>query len=280
MTRERYDKRLILVSGPASVGKNPLLEALIEAYGETFRQQFGEVVFLPLIKAKESRPDGPRPAERKQWNNPDYFRWAKEIEALKRDPRHMVGYCRDLPQAFNLENVAKRRNGLFLCEIYHTIGRTLRSNGYIDGKVDARSVFLSPLSEKDIVRQQMKGVDWRLYVTAKMAGQLAVRSYKFGEDVYAQSVIDENIKRAIDAPSELESAPDYTHTLVNKYWEGHPHLTGVKGLQGSKPERCVYRTIDALAEICLTGDSDAAEHWDKGMFDAKSGNPKQCRAQR
>ncbi|MFC1781551.1 hypothetical protein ACFLZ8_04760 [Planctomycetota bacterium] len=93
-------KRFVILSGPAGVGKGPLQAAVKEFYKEIVYDT------IPVIKAKESRPDGPRnEKEKEQWDNPEYWRTSREIRALESDPRYIIGDCRGLPQAINQDKV-------------------------------------------------------------------------------------------------------------------------------------------------------------------------------
>ena len=77
-------RRLVLLSGPSCVGKGPLFAAVQQFHGELGHEA------VPVIKAKESRGGKPRPDDRPVWDDPDYWRPAAEIIALKGNPRYSL----------------------------------------------------------------------------------------------------------------------------------------------------------------------------------------------
>lgn len=257
---ERDDLRVVLLSGPSCVGKGPLVASI-----DTF---FPDIAYstVPVIKAKESRPKGPRPDEVTLWDNPRYFRTADEITKLARQyqyaPRYIVGDCRGLPQAIDLDEILGAEYDLVLVEAYHTLGSQLRGLTNALYGSDKISAFVSPVSEKEIEEWRSQGVDLGPKLQEIMFDKLKVRTKYQGENPDDPKISESNMKRAGDAYSELQRAHTYTHVLVNHDGEGHSNWNRTpEGRFTARSFGDALKVMEAFAEVLRTGNTQYAEHW-------------------
>jgi len=257
---ERDGLRVVLLSGPSCVGKGPVVAGI-----DTF---FPDIDYstVPVIKAKESRSKGPRPDEVAWWDNPRYFRTADEITELGRQyqyaPRYMVGDCRGLPQAIDLDEMLGAEHDLVLVEAYHTLGSQLRGLTNTLYGSDKISAFISPVSEQEIKIWRSQGRNIKSKLREIILDKLKARTKYQGENPDDQKVSESNMVRAEGAYSELQSAPAYTHVLVNQDGEGHPNWNRTPaGRFTARPIGDAWKVVEAFAEILRTGNTPYAEHW-------------------
>ena len=248
------DKRFAILSGPSCVGKGPLIGALNRFHPELRYAQ------IPVIKSKESRSKGPRPEEVAVWDNPDFFRTKKDIFDLEGNPQYLVGDCRGLPQAVDLQKVQETKVELLFVEIYHTIGAKLVESTFLTD-VELVTLFLSPLRRQEIDDLKKAGVSLEEYLTQIMLHKQLVRARYQGKEVDAK-LINDALSRARDSISELKSACKYSHVIVNHDGEGSPNWHRLPGgVFIARPEGDAGRAVTALVHIL--GDSAAAqvENW-------------------
>lgn len=258
-------KRLVILSGPACVGKGPMKAAIDMFFPEIHYSD------IPVIKSKESRPNGPRPGEEEQWKDPDFFRAAKDINILKTNARYLVGDCRGFPQALDLNKVKQNDAEVIFIEVYHTLGSKLKESGYLEG-IDVTSVFVSPISELDILDLKWCGVNLSQYLTDLMFAKLIARS-RFMNETLTQKTINDIITRAKDVNAELANAYKYSLVIVNRdgegstNWNRSPSSTFI-----SKPEGDAMRATNALAAV-LKGNLSTphTEVWNENVM--HDGNP-------
>ncbi|MFZ5954816.1 MAG: hypothetical protein ACOYT4_00135 [Nanoarchaeota archaeon] len=250
--------RVVLLSGPSCVGKGPLVASIDKFFPNISYST------VPVIKAKESRPKGPRPEELDLWDNPNYFRSANEIKNLSKDPlRYLVGECRGLPNAIDLDRILGAKHNLVLVEVYHTVGSQINSLKNILPGADKLNVFVSPVSQKEITAWKLQNVGLDQKIKKIMLNKLNARSKYQGANPEDPSVIKDNLKRAEDAYHELQSAHKYTHVLVNPYGEGHPHWNRTpNGEFTKKPQGGALKIVKSFADILKKGKSKYVEHWD------------------
>ena len=241
------NKRLIILSGPACVGKGPL-KAAIDRFFPQIRYSD-----IPVIKSKESRPNGPRPGEDRLWNDPDYFRAAQDLNSLKSDARYLLGACRGLPQALDLNKVKQSDADVVLIEVYHTLGSQLKESRYLEG-IDVISVFVSPVSKFDILDLKRCGVNISQYLTSLMLAKLTARSRSMGE-MLTQKTVDDLVARAQGTYAELSDANRYSFVIANRDGEGSSNWNrSLCSTFISRPEGDAMRATAALAAI-LAGDT-------------------------
>ncbi len=257
---ERDGLRVVLLSGPSCVGKGPLVASI-----DNF---FPDIAYstVPVIKAKESRPKGPRLDEVTLWDNPRYFRPADEITKLARQyqyaPRYIVGDCRGIPQAIDLDEILGAEHDLVLVEAYHTLGSQLRGLTNALYGSDKISAFVSPISEKEIEEWRSQGVDLGPKLQEIMFDKLKVRTKYQGENPDDPKISESNGKRAADAYSELQRAHTYTHILLNHDGEGHSNWNRTpEGRFTARPIGDALKVMEAFAEVLRTGNTQYAEHW-------------------
>lgn len=232
--------KLILLSGPSCVGKGPLVDAV-----NTFRP---DVKFrsIDVIKSLESRPGGLRPND----NHAD-FRSAAEINSWRTDSRYIVGDCRGLPQAVDLEKVHKElaADETLLIEAYYTLGRQVRG---VKG-LGATSIFISPLSQQEIDDLQAANVEVDVFLTNLMMCKQLARARAMGKTVDTAAIEDIQ-KRAQDIPHEMAARMDFTHQIVNRDGEGHPnwHYDYTHSNFSASPEGDAGRAVARFSELLLS----------------------------
>lgn len=250
-------KRFTILSGPSCVGKGPLVAALDHFHPDIKYAQ------IPVIKSRESRPKGPRPEEVGAWNNPDFFRSSQELLELSGNPQFLVGDCRGLPQAVDLDKVNKENAQLLFVEIYHTIGAQLVTSAFLRHRdVDIATVFVSPLGSDEIQDLRRAGVDVPLYLEQIMLHKQLVRARHQG-----MAIAGDARGRAADASSELKTAIAYSHVIVNHDGEGNPNWHRLaSGAFTHEPEGDAGRAVLALVHILGGFAVTEAENWNGFTF--------------
>lgn len=259
---ERDNLRVVILSGPSCVGKGPLVAAINEF--------FPDIVYstVPVIKSKRSRPNGPRPDEINLWDDPRYFQTSEEIKLLSRQykyaTKYIVGDCRGLPQAIDLDEILGAEHDLVLVETYYSLGSQLRELSNALYGSDKISAFLSPVSKDEIDNWKSQGIELDIKIREIMLDKLKTRTNYHGKSVEDPKVIESIKKRSGDAFSELRSACNYTHVLVNHDGEGHPNWNrSPEGKFTTRPIGDAWKTVQVFADILNTGDTKYAEHWSR-----------------
>jgi guanylate kinase len=248
------NKTFAILSGPSCVGKGPLVAALNRFYPDV------EYAQLPVIKSRESRPKGPRPEEVGVWNNPDFFRSKQEILKLDGDPQYLVGDCRGLPQAVDLNKVQEADTKLLFVEIYHTIGAQLVQSKFLRD-VEVVTIFVSPFGRQEIDDLKAAKVVLSDYLTQAMLHKQLVRTRYQGKSVDAK-LVEDALERAKDSISELESACKYSHVIVNHDEEGSPNWhRPPSGVFTDMPEGDAGRAVSALVHILSNSGTAGVENW-------------------
>ncbi len=244
------EKRCVILSGPSGVGKGPLVASLNRFHPEIRYEQ------IPVIKSKESRPQGPRPEETPFFDNPDYFLETNEILHLADDPQYLVGYCRGLPQAIDINKIQNTRDNLLFVELYHTIGAKLVKSKHLTG-VNVVSIFLSPLGRQEIQDLKSSGVNIGQYLCQIMLHKQLVRGR------YLENIdLEDALYSSRDSFSELPSACIYSHVIVNHDGEGSPNWNRLPGGEFiARPEGDAGRSLSALEQIIKNSAAVNAETW-------------------
>jgi guanylate kinase len=247
-------KRLLILSGPSCVGKSPLIAALNQFHPDV------KYIKIPVIKSRESRPQGPRPEETAVWNNPDFFRTKKDILRLKGNSRYLVGNCLGLPQAVDLQKVRANDAGIFFIEIYHTIGAQLIKSTFLTD-TEIITVFLSPINREEIEDLKLAGINIENYLFHIMLQKQLVRGRYHGKTIDAL-FLEDAIGRARDSMSELMSACVYSHVIVNHDGEGSPNWhRSSNGIFTNMPEGDAGRAVKVMANILKNSCVSHAENW-------------------
>ena len=135
--------QLIILCGPSCAGKTPLKKAISRFFPDLYKN------LIPLIPYN-SRP--PRPGEK---NGIDFFfRDYNQISQLRHDKSYAVITVHNDLQAINLIELRHlaNNNDVFYEGNTH-VGRFLQSEGALQD-LPKKSVFLSPLSAKNITKSQ------------------------------------------------------------------------------------------------------------------------------
>lgn len=256
--------RLIQLSGPACVGKGPLIQAV-----KRFHPNI-DVRVINVTKSFESRPGGLRPTD-----NPNDFRQASEIQSWSGNPQYIVGECRELPQAIDLEQirqiVRKESKGdlLLYLEAYYTLGQQLRNSSFLANTqgLETTTVFLSPLSRLEIEDSKQAGVNVAEYLTHLMMNKLLVRARAMDQQIDKRT-IEDFWSRAKDAVNELGAAHLFSGVLVNHDGEGSPnwHYDYDQKDFVREPEGEAARTLQSFSEILRGGAPHFDTKWTPPVF--------------
>jgi len=198
--------RLVILSGPSCVGKSPLDRALGRFYPE-LRKRLQKLVLY------NSR--APRPGE---MDGIDYhFRTREEIEALRAENRYVVMDVRGDLQALDVEALlALVAEGDAFFEGNPFVGGTLLTHPRLV-EVDRLSVFISPLSEEEIMylKAPERHVALPELVTDVMRRKLLRRTRRQKLELSAEDL--KNIeKRASSAYGELKEAWHFDYVIPNQ----------------------------------------------------------------
>ncbi|MCX5806469.1 MAG: hypothetical protein NT010_10455 [Proteobacteria bacterium] len=249
------DKRFVILSGPSCTGKSPLVAAMNQFHPDI------KYTKIPVIKSKESRPQGPRPEETGIWNNPDFFLTKRDILQLSDNLRYFVGDCLGLPQAVDLQKIKENDSGLFFADIYHTIGAQLLKSKFLS-HMEIATVFLSPISREEIEDLKAANIDLKSYLYQIMLHKQLVRARYHGKTVDACFVKDA-LGRAGDSFSELASACKYSYVIINHDGEGSPNWHRLpSGVFTTRPEGDARRAVTALVQILTDSITDQIENWE------------------
>lgn len=235
--------KIILISGPSCVGKGPLLKALGHFYPDI------GTVEMPIIRSHESRNGRPRSNETGVWNNPDYFLPAAEFGKLDKS-RFFMGGCRGYPQAIDTEKLESASGGAVLMEVYHSIGAEFKewAEKHLSGAA-FRTVFIMPLSEKEIAVLKAKDINLPDYVENLMMNKQLARAKALGQNTNDPAVLQNFRQRAKDAYTEMQSAKHYTDIIVNHDGEGHTNWNIGAGGFSAYPEGDAGKALKRLADI-------------------------------
>jgi hypothetical protein len=220
---------------------------------------------IPVIKSRESRPQGPRPEEVAVWNNPDFFRTKEHILQLGGNPQYLVGDCRGLPQAVDLQKVQESEAGLLFIEIYHTIGAKLVKSTFLTD-VEIMTVFLSPIGRQEIEDLKSGGIDLQQYLCQIMFHKQLDRA-RYQAKTVKSGLVKKALSRDRDSFSELASACKYSHVIVNHDGEGSLNWHRLpSGVFIAKPEGDAVRAVTALVHILGNSDTTHVENWNTLRF--------------
>jgi guanylate kinase len=197
--------RLVILSGPSSVGKSPLHKALNRFYPELADALHKLVLF-------NSR--SPRPGE---LDGKDYhFRTRSQVERLRSDKRYAVLEVRADLQALDLEELGTLFDqGDVFFEGNPLVGRALQTNPQLSG-VKRLSVFISPLSKDEIVflKSPERNVTLPELLTDIMRRKLLGRTTRQKTNLSLKDLEDIE-KRASSAYRELQEAWHFDHVIPN-----------------------------------------------------------------
>ena len=241
------------MSGPSCVGKGPALSAVKRFYPEI---KFKEI---PVIKSLESRPKGLRDDD-----DPNYFMKSADIEHLEKN--YVTWQCRGSFQAVKLEDVLYSNEPMNYLEIYRETDAKVRDK--VSSKnIKVLPIFMSPLDETELKNAARAGINLKSYICGIMMSKLIQRSEFNGKDLYSYEIIDDNLKRALDAYSEIRSGTLFSKVLVNHDGEGHPNWNRLKdGSFICKPLGEAWNIVETLADVLRTGKERGQQPWKQGYF--------------
>ena len=241
--------RLVIIAGPSGVGKSPLHAALTRLAPEISRG-------LRRLVLYNSR--APRPGEA---DGVDYhFRPRAEIEALRDRPGFTVMEVRGDLQALDRDELQQAlAAGDVVFEGNPFIGTALLEFATA-GSVPVCSVFVSPLSQEEIVSLGEAGVVLPELVTEVMRRKLLRRARR-QKGLLSVPDLEEVERRAGGAYAELRMAPRFTWVLPNHDGEDSEHWSAFYHPLGD-----ARRTCQALLEILAGGEPALAEHWSEELL--------------
>ena len=243
--------RLVILSGPSCVGKSPLDKALERFYPELHKR---------LRKLVLYNDRAPRPGE---VDGVDYhFRKREEIEALRGGDRYVLIDVRGDLQALDLEELsAILAEGDAFFEGNPFVGRTLQTHPSL-ANVNRLSVYLSPLSEEDILylRAPERPVSLPDLVTDVMRRKLLRRTRRQKMELSLKDL--ENIeKRASSAYSELQEAWHFEYVISNHDGEDSENWDAFYYPLGD-----ARKALIAFAELLQGGCPPGLEKWEEGLL--------------
>src|SRR6516164_212657 len=197
--------RLVILSGPSSVGKSPLERALGRFHPE-LRNRLQDLVLF------NSR--APRPGE---VDAVDYhFRQRSQIEALRAESRYALLDVRGDLQAVDVEGLLSLlEQGDAFFEGNPFVGGALQTHPRL-ARIERLSIFLSPLSREEILflRVPERNVALPDFVTDVMRRKLLRRTRRQKGELSSADL--ENIeRRASSAYRELQEAGHFQHVIAN-----------------------------------------------------------------
>ena len=244
--------RLVILSGPSCVGKSPLVRALKRFYPEVAAK------LRPLVLYNSRSP---RPGEQ---DGVDYhFRTREQVEALRREPHHVVIDVRGDLQALDLEELSSvLRGGDALFEGNPFVGRLLQTHEALVG-VRRLGIFISPLSREEVsFLRGEASVSLPEVVHDVMRRKLLRRTRRHKGELSLKDLEDIE-RRAGSAYRELAEAHHFDHVIPNHDGEDSDHWDAFYYPLGD-----ARRTLLTLVAL-LRGETPAGvERWDSNLATA------------
>jgi len=247
--------RLVIVSGPSCVGKTPLYKALGKFHPELRAKMHRLVLF-------NSR--SPRPGETE---GVDYhFRTRSQIEALQHDDRYAIIEVRTDLQALDVQELQSllQRGDVFY-EGAPYVGRALQQHPLL-AAVSKLSVFISPLSQEEIVSLQAPGGSQSLpdFLTDVMRRKLLRRTTR-QKGILSSADLKDIETRAASAYREMQQAFHFDYVIPNHDGEDSDNWEAFYFLIGD-----ARKTLEAFVAL-LQGKSAAnVEKWDQRLLPANA----------
>ncbi len=222
-TMNKKSNKLVILAGPSCVGKSPLANQLKRFYPALYKE-------LRPVVLYNSRP--PRPGETE---GADYhFRSREEVLALKDSSRYVVMDVRGDLQALDLEELGRTlTEGNAFFEGNPFVGRELVRHAQ-SIQVPEDSLFISPLSRRELDFLKAEGADIESVVTEVMRQKLVKRTRR-QRGVLSEADLEEIERRAGSAYAELKMAHCFDYVVPNHdgedslNWEHYPVPLGDAG---------------------------------------------------
>ena len=196
--------RFVILSGPSCVGKGPLHTAFSNFYPE----QAARLRKLVLYNCRSPRPG--------EIDGKDYhFRSRQEIERLREKENFIVLDVRGDLQAVDLNDAERTlAAGDLFFEGNPFVGRKLLE--VFAPKVSVLSIFLSPLSNEEIVflRSQARSLSLENFLTDVMRRKLLRRTQR-QKNILSLKDLENIERRAASAYTELKEAWNFEHIIPN-----------------------------------------------------------------
>jgi guanylate kinase len=239
--------RLIILCGPSGVGKTPLKKTFIRSYPELYQG----MVPLVLINSRQPRPG--------EIEGVDYFfRSPDKIHDLASSEQHLLIKVHNDSQALDLNyffSLLVERDILF--EGNTVIGRVFQTDPRLK-KISKLSVFLSPLSMKEILELKARGADVLQKMIGKIMRQKLLRRAKNLQLKLNLDTINDIKKRSDDAYWEIKQAHHFDHVIPvhdgedSENWHAFPNPVGE-----------AKEALSAFVSIIENKIPPIVEHWDK-----------------
>lgn len=218
-------KRLVMLSGPAGVGKGPIIEWTKKLHLPNLSQ----------VKVRKTKTERHRGTE-------------DDLGFDKGNENYHSFDCRGAEQRIYIDELdsALEDNDVVLLETYYKAFDFLK-NRY-ESSVDLVSVFISPLNRREFQELIEQGHGLEDYLPDLMLDSLIRRAERDGK-AFSHSLIKELVLRAQDSCTEMRFAHNYRHVIPNHCYESDPRWK-LPILIGEP-----RRVVDSLSEIIQTGDN-------------------------
>ncbi len=246
MSKKKHG-RLIILCGPSCVGKTPLKKAFIRFYPELYQG----MVPLVLINSRQSRPG--------EIEGIDYFfRTTEKIHDLESNEQYLLIKVHNDFQALDLNLLFSLLiNQDVIFEGNTVIGRVFQTDPRLM-RISKLSIFLSPLSMKEILELKTKGDNFLQEILGKIMRQKLLRRAKNLQLKLSIDTINDIKKRADDAYWEIKEAHNFDHIIPahdgedSENWHALPHPVG-------EAKEALY----AFVSIIENKFSPIVEHWEE-----------------
>lgn len=244
---------LILMSGPACVGKGPVYKAM------RFYRPDIQVGSIPVKKSIECRlkPGMSSPfsfREHSELTKPqidqlrgmirpdddyqDFYPMATILGWNSQPDEYVVGDCRGFPQGIRRVDVldAFKQSDNVYSEVYYTLGAAFAASRMVTNLTGTNisTVFISPLSTQEMEDIKASGRDLDEYIVTLMMHKQLVRARSYGIGPNYKDFL----KRANDAIAEIGRMRDFNTVIVNHDGEGNPNWNQrlITSSEGNKVE--------------------------------------------
>ena len=248
MTKSIQEK-LIILTGPSGVGKTALKSALSTFYQDLYSRMVPLVLFNNRAK---------RPGESEGVDY--YFRTIQDFKKLKQDPRYIIFKVHKIFQAIDKIHLRETlEHGDVFYEGNTTTGRLFQTHPELSD-IKKISVFLSPLSRKEILALRMRGKKLFRETVQKIIRQKLLRRIKqYGTTINTTDIKDIQ-QRAIDAYHELREAYHFDFIIPNHDGEDSNNWDNLL-----LPSGDAGRALDTLAAILTNKTHPNIEKWEENL---------------
>jgi guanylate kinase len=231
------------------VGKTPLKET----FSHFYKDLYDHLVPFILYNSRKKRPG-------ESEGTHYFFRSLKEIKELNKNPDFIVFKVHNDYQAIdknNLHELLKNNDVIF--EGNTTVGRLFQTHPALVG-INKLSIFLSPLSGKEIVELSLRGKKiFKETIIKIMRQKILYRQQKHGTDLDPMEVADLN-KRADDSYHELKEAIHFDYIIPN-----HDGEDSENWHRSLLPSGDAGRALDAFAAILTGKNHPNIEKWEENL---------------